>query len=176
MTDCHARNKILTATLLQQGHRYHNLRKTVSKFYRRHYELVSKFKVGFKSLFATGHSSLVPFYTNQKTVTLLRHSATFETNVYSVKLYLAENSILDIVDLSGDLLSQRREFNNIIFTLRIAYLTRRGLIRVNSLVEQDVKNFKLIILLCLFFFPLNQSDSFPSIVNDFKDRYSKCQK
>ena len=44
--DFNARNKSLTAKLLQQGYRYHKLRKTFSKFYRRHYELVSKFSVG----------------------------------------------------------------------------------------------------------------------------------
>ena len=43
MVDFNARNKSLTAKLLQQGYRYHKLRKTFSKFYRRHYELVSKF-------------------------------------------------------------------------------------------------------------------------------------
>ena len=35
---------------LEQGYRYHKLRKTFSKFYRRHYELVSKFNVGLKTL------------------------------------------------------------------------------------------------------------------------------
>ena len=39
-----------TAKLLQQGYRYHKLRKTCSKFYRRHYELISKFNVGLKTL------------------------------------------------------------------------------------------------------------------------------
>ena len=39
VTDFNARNKCLTAKLLQQGYRYHKLRKTFSKFYRRHYEL-----------------------------------------------------------------------------------------------------------------------------------------
>ena len=33
------------AKLLQQCYRYHKLRKTFSKFYRRHYELISKFNV-----------------------------------------------------------------------------------------------------------------------------------
>ena len=42
VTDFNARNKCLTAKLLQQGYRYHKLRKTFSKFYRRHYELISK--------------------------------------------------------------------------------------------------------------------------------------
>ena len=49
-TDFNARNKFLTAELLQQGYRYHKFRKTFLKFYRRHYELVSKFKVNLKSL------------------------------------------------------------------------------------------------------------------------------
>ena len=50
VVDFNARNKSLTAKLLQQGYRYHKLRKTFSKFYRRHYELVSKFSVGLKTL------------------------------------------------------------------------------------------------------------------------------
>ena len=49
VVDFNARNKRLTAKLLQQGYRYHKLRKTFSKFYRRHYELVSKFNVGLKT-------------------------------------------------------------------------------------------------------------------------------
>ena len=47
ITDC-ARNKCLTARLLQQGYRYHKLPKTFSKFYCRHYELISKYNVGLK--------------------------------------------------------------------------------------------------------------------------------
>ena len=50
VTDFNARNKCLTAKLLQQGYRYHKLRKTFSKFYRRHYELISKYNVGLKTL------------------------------------------------------------------------------------------------------------------------------
>ena len=48
--DCNARNNCLTAKLLQRGYRYHKLRKTFSKFYHRHYELISKFNVGLKTL------------------------------------------------------------------------------------------------------------------------------
>ena len=48
--DCNARNKCLTAKFLKQGYRYHKLKKTFSKSYRRHYELISKFNVGIKSL------------------------------------------------------------------------------------------------------------------------------
>ena len=50
VADFNASYKNLTARLLQQGFRYHKLRKTFSKFYRRHYELVSKFNVGLKPL------------------------------------------------------------------------------------------------------------------------------
>ena len=56
VVDFNARNKSLTAKLLQQGYRYHKLRKTFFKFYRRHYELVSKFNVGLKTLLHQGLS------------------------------------------------------------------------------------------------------------------------
>ena len=56
VVDFNARNKSLTAKLLQQGCWYHKLRKTFSKFYRRHYELASKFNVGLKPLFHQGLS------------------------------------------------------------------------------------------------------------------------
>ena len=56
VVDFNAHNKSLTAKLLQQGYRYHKLRKTFSKFYRRNYELVSKFSVGLKTLLHQGLS------------------------------------------------------------------------------------------------------------------------
>ena len=40
----------------KQGYRYHKLRKTFSKFYRRYYDLISKFQVGLKSLLRQGLS------------------------------------------------------------------------------------------------------------------------
>ena len=46
----------VTAKLLKQGYRYHKLRKASSKFYRRHYKLISKFNVGLKSLLHLGLS------------------------------------------------------------------------------------------------------------------------
>ena len=63
--DFNARNKCLTAKLLKQAYRYmyHKLRKTFSKFYRRHYELISKFNVGLKSLLHQGLSE-PEFYVN----------------------------------------------------------------------------------------------------------------
>ena len=42
--------------ILKQGYRYHKLRKTFSKFYRRYYDLISKFQVGLKSLLRQGLS------------------------------------------------------------------------------------------------------------------------
>ena len=54
--DFNTRNKLLTQKLLKQGYRYHKLRKTFSKFYRRYYDLISKFRVGLKSLLCQGLS------------------------------------------------------------------------------------------------------------------------
>ena len=56
VADFNTRNKLLTQKLLKQGYRYHKLRKTFSKFYRRYYDLISKFQVGLKSLLRQGHS------------------------------------------------------------------------------------------------------------------------
>ena len=56
VADFNVRNKCLTAKLLQQSYRYHKLRKTFSKFYRRHYELISKFKIAPKTLLREGLS------------------------------------------------------------------------------------------------------------------------
>ena len=58
VADFNTRNKSVTAKLLQQGYRYHKLRKTFSKFYRRHYELVSKFSVALKPHLHQGLSKL----------------------------------------------------------------------------------------------------------------------
>ena len=49
-------NKLLTKKLLKQGYQYHKLRKTFSKFYRRYYNLISKFQAGLKPLLRQGFS------------------------------------------------------------------------------------------------------------------------
>ena len=54
LADFNARNRSLTAKLLQQGYRYHKLREAFSKFYRRHFELVSKYNTGLRSLLQQG--------------------------------------------------------------------------------------------------------------------------
>ena len=56
VADFNARNKSLIARLLHKGYRYHKLRKTFSKFYRRHYELIYKFNDGLKILLHQGLS------------------------------------------------------------------------------------------------------------------------
>ena len=56
VADFNTINQILTAKLLKQGYRYHKLRKTFSEFYRRHYDLVSKFNTGLRSLLKQGLS------------------------------------------------------------------------------------------------------------------------
>ena len=54
--DFNTRNKDLTAKLLRQGYRYHKLRKEFSKFYRRHFDIVSKYNVGLKTRLLQGLS------------------------------------------------------------------------------------------------------------------------
>ena len=56
ITDFNTCYKSLTQKLLKQGYWYHKLCKTFSKFYRRYYDLISKFNVGLKSLLCQGLS------------------------------------------------------------------------------------------------------------------------
>ena len=46
VADFNTRNKYLTQKLLKQGYRYHKLRKPFLNFYRRYYDLISKFQIG----------------------------------------------------------------------------------------------------------------------------------
>ena len=48
--------KVLTAKLLGQGYRYHKLCKSFSNFYRRHFDLISKYNVRLKTLLLQGLS------------------------------------------------------------------------------------------------------------------------
>ena len=56
VADYNTRNELLTQKLLKQGYLYQKLRKTFSKFYRRYYDLISKFQIGLKSLLRQGLS------------------------------------------------------------------------------------------------------------------------
>ena len=85
VVDFNTRNKNVTANLLQQGHRYHKLRKAFSKFYRRHYDLVSKFNVGLKSLLKQSLSE-PEFYVNIVYIVLPcggRKTSLLYTDMYS---------------------------------------------------------------------------------------------
>ena len=48
--DFNNRNLFLTAKLLKQGYRYHNIRKAFSQFYHRHSELIVKYNIGLITL------------------------------------------------------------------------------------------------------------------------------
>ena len=63
VADFNTRNKLLTQKLLKQGYRYHKLRKTFSKFYRRYYDLISKFQVGLISLLGQYFRNLISMVT-----------------------------------------------------------------------------------------------------------------
>ena len=56
VTDFNTHNTLLTQQLLKKGYRYHKLRKTFSKFYRRYYFLISKFGAELESLLHHGLS------------------------------------------------------------------------------------------------------------------------
>ena len=56
VADFNTRNKLLTQKLLKQGYQYHKYAKLFSKFYRRYYDLISKFQVVLKSLLHQGLS------------------------------------------------------------------------------------------------------------------------
>ena len=56
-------NKLLTQKLLKQGYRYHKLCKTFAKFYRRYYDLISKFQIGLKSLLRPDFQNLISMVT-----------------------------------------------------------------------------------------------------------------
>ena len=59
--DFNNRNLFLTAKLLKQGYRYHRIRKSFSKFYHRHSELIVKYYTGLKTLLQQGISEPI-FY------------------------------------------------------------------------------------------------------------------
>ena len=63
VVDFNTRNQVLRAKLLRQGYRYHKIRKAFSKFYRRHFDILSKYNVGLKSLLLQGLSE-PEFYGN----------------------------------------------------------------------------------------------------------------
>ena len=61
VADFNNRILFLTAKLLNQGYIYHKIRKTFSKFYHRHSELIVKYNIMFKTLLQQGISEPI-FY------------------------------------------------------------------------------------------------------------------
>ena len=59
--DFNNRTLSLTAKLLKQGYRYHEIPKAFSKFYHRHSELIVKYNIGLKTLLQQGISEPI-FY------------------------------------------------------------------------------------------------------------------
>ena len=53
--DFNKRNLFLTAKLLNQGYRYHKLRKTFSKFYHRNSDLIVKYNILTTELLKQGY-------------------------------------------------------------------------------------------------------------------------
>ena len=49
-------NNVLTAKLLRQGFRYHIIRNAFSKFCRQHFDIVSEYNLGLKTLVLQGLS------------------------------------------------------------------------------------------------------------------------
>ena len=56
--DFNTLDKVLTTKLLRQGYRYHKIRTAISKFYQRHFDIVSKYNVGLKTILLPGLSEL----------------------------------------------------------------------------------------------------------------------
>ena len=54
VADFNTCNKLLTQKLLKQGYLYHKLCKAFSKFYRRYYDLISKFQIRLKIILRQG--------------------------------------------------------------------------------------------------------------------------
>ena len=54
--DFNTRNKVLIAKFLRQGYRYHKLCKAFSTFYRKRFDIVSKYNVGLNTLLLEGLS------------------------------------------------------------------------------------------------------------------------
>ena len=54
--DFNTRNKVLNAKLLREGYRYYKICKAISKLYRRHFDIVSKYNVRKKTLLLQGLS------------------------------------------------------------------------------------------------------------------------
>ena len=58
VADFNTCNELLSHKLFKQGYRYHEFRKTFSKFYKRYYDLISKFQIGLNLICAKDFRNL----------------------------------------------------------------------------------------------------------------------
>ena len=105
--DFNNRNLYLTAKLLKLGYRYHKIRKTFSKFYLRHSELIVKHNIGLKTLLQQGISEPIFYgdliYKFKRIVGKPNFSDQFKK---IVKRYIRVGYNLDIIQQSACLVSR----------------------------------------------------------------------
>ena len=82
-------NRSLTAKLLKQDYRYHKLRKAYSKFYRRHFELVSKYNVRLNTLLLHVHVQGLRYKLkrNGYSINVMQHTAFLKFDQDLVKCF-----------------------------------------------------------------------------------------
>ena len=84
--DFNTRNKVLTAKLLRQEYRYHKIRKAFSEFCRRHYDRVSTYNVGLKTLLLQGLSE--PEFYGDLVYTFRRITGKNDFNYHFIKIII----------------------------------------------------------------------------------------
>ena len=95
-------NLFLTAKLLKQGYKYHNIRKAFSKFYHRHSELIVEYNIGLKTLLQKGITEPI-FYGDlvYKFKRIVRKSNLSYQFKNIVKRYIRAGYNLDIIRQSA---------------------------------------------------------------------------
>ena len=90
VNDFNNRNLFLTAKLLKQVYRCHNIRKAFSKFYHRHSELFVKYNVGLKTLLQQGISEPILKPTASWSPYIFRLVQKVKHRVYTIHVLLSE--------------------------------------------------------------------------------------
>ena len=118
VADFNTRNKLLTQKLLKQGYWYHKLCKTFSKFYRRYYDLISKFQSGLKSLLRQG-LSIPDFYGDlvYKLKKIVGSNKTF-SKFYRQYYYLISKFQVGHQSLLRQGLSERDFYGDLVYKLK----------------------------------------------------------
>ena len=96
--DFNNRNLFLTAKLVKQGYRYHKIRKSFSKFYHRHLELIVKYNIGLELFCNKAYQNLYLVYKFKRIVGKPNFSDQFKK---IVKRYIRVGYNLDIMRQSA---------------------------------------------------------------------------